>query len=193
MPRLTPTRRRISRRSFVAGSAAAAGGLLALGPGRRLARADEAPALVTGDKARPVITHGILSGDVLADRAMIWSRCDRPAQMIVDWSTEENLARAQRVIGPTALIDGDFTARLDLGGLPPDQPIFYRVTFQDLLDPRAMSEPVAGRFRTAAVGRRDIRDAAAIDRIIGAHGRRVALVIHTAVALWMLSRTCLPS
>src|SRR5438094_8216391 len=88
---------------------------------------------------------------------MIWSRADRPAQMVVEWSTEESLARAERVVGPTALEDGDFTARLDLGGLPPDQPIFYRVTFQDLANPRAMSEPASGRFRTAAMHRRNIR------------------------------------
>jgi alkaline phosphatase D len=158
MPNITPARRRLSRRSFLGRSAAAAGGgLLVLGTGGRRALADNAPALVTSDKARPVVTHGVQSGDVLADRAMIWSRCDRPAQMIVEWSTEENFARAQRVIGPTALEDGDFTARLDLAGLPPDQPIFYRIIFQDLSAPRAMSEPVAGRFRTAAMQRRNIR------------------------------------
>jgi alkaline phosphatase D len=157
MTKLTPTGRRISRRSFLARSAAVTGSLLALAASGRRAAGDTAPAVVTSDKTRPVVTHGVQSGDVLADRAMVWSRADRPAQMIVEWSTEESLARAERVLGPTALEDGDFTARLDLGGLPPDQPIFYRVTFQDLADPRAMSEPVTGRFRTAAMHRRDIR------------------------------------
>ena len=157
MPNLIRSRRRISRRSFLGGSAAVTGGLLALAAAGRRAVADAAPAVVTSDKMRPVITHGVQSGDVLADRAMIWSRTDRPAQMIVEWSTEESLARAERVVGPTALEDGDFTARLDLGGLPPDQPIFYRVTFQDLANPRAISEPVTGRFRTAAMHRRNIR------------------------------------
>src|SRR6185312_3698980 len=157
MLKLTPARRRISRRSFLGRSAAVTGGLLALTAAGRRAVGDTAPAVVTSDRARPVITHGVQSGDVLADRAMIWSRADRPAQMMVEWSTEESLAGAERVVGPTALEDGDFTARVDLGGLPPDQPIFYRVTFQDLANPRAVSEPVIGRFRTAAMHRRNIR------------------------------------
>ena len=36
-------------------------------------------------QSRPVITHGVMSGDVAHDGAMIWSRADREAKMLVEW------------------------------------------------------------------------------------------------------------
>ena len=109
----------------------------------------EAPAIVTADAARPQIPYGVQSGDVTSDSAMIWSRTDRPARMVVAWSTRDSLASPNVVSGPTATPDGDFTARLDLGGLPPGQRIFYRVTFEDLDTGRTKSEPSLGSFVTA--------------------------------------------
>lgn len=38
---------------------------------------------------RPVITHGVQSGDVGADGGVVWARTDRPAQMLVEVSTSE--------------------------------------------------------------------------------------------------------
>ena len=32
---------------------------------------------------RPVITHGIQSGDVSIDSAVVWARADRPSRMLV--------------------------------------------------------------------------------------------------------------
>ncbi|MFO1057636.1 MAG: alkaline phosphatase D family protein [Dongiaceae bacterium] len=145
----------ITRRSFLWGTAAA-GGSLVLAPRVRRALA-EAPAVTVSEKARPAITHGVMSGDVTADRAMIWSRADRPARMLVEWSTEENLSRAVRVAGPNVLADGDFTGKLDLAGLPAGTTVFYRVTFEDLANPGATSAPATGRLRTAPAGARDIR------------------------------------
>ncbi|MEC9484142.1 MAG: alkaline phosphatase, partial [Halomonas sp.] len=40
-----------------------------------------APAIVLAESRRPVVTHGVMSGDVLPGRAMLWSRSDRPARM----------------------------------------------------------------------------------------------------------------
>ncbi|MEP7127048.1 MAG: alkaline phosphatase D family protein, partial [Byssovorax sp.] len=84
-----------------------------------------------------------------ADRAMIWSRADRPAKMVVEWSTRDSLASPILVPGPIATPDSDFTARIDLDGLPPGQRIFYRVTFEDVDTGRTRSEPVLGSFLTA--------------------------------------------
>lgn len=109
----------------------------------------QAPAIVTADAARPQIPYGVQTGDVTADRAMIWSRADRPAKMIVEWSTRDTLASPILVPGPIATPDGDFTARIDLDGLPPGQRIFYRVTFEDLATGRTRSEPVLGSFLSA--------------------------------------------
>jgi alkaline phosphatase D len=138
----------ITRRSFLYGAAATGGSLVA------------APLLgrpVLADTTQPAITHGVQSGDVLAERAIIWSRVDRPSRMWVDWSLEESFARRVRVPGPNALADTDFTARLDLSDLPPGQQVFYRVTFEDLANPGSMSAPAIGRLRTAPLAGRDIR------------------------------------
>ena len=138
----------ITRRSFLHGVAAAGGSLVA-------ARVLSRPVLA--DTAKPSITHGVQSGDILTDRAIIWARADRPSQMLVDWSLDESFARATRVPGPNALVDGDFTARLDLIDLPAGQDIHYRVQFEDLANPGSIGEPVTGRLRTAPAAPRNIR------------------------------------
>jgi alkaline phosphatase D len=110
-----------------------------------------APAVVTADKLRPLLPGGVMSGDVTASSAIVWSRTDRPSRMIVDYSTSESFKRFERRVAPAALESSDFTARIDLTDLPPGAEVFYRVRFQDLVNDRAFSEPVTGRFRTAAL------------------------------------------
>lgn len=105
---------------------------------------------------RPVIGHGVQSGDVATDGGVIWSRADRPSQMLVEVSTTESFRNA-RVLPPiAALPETDFTAKLLVDDLPSDQDIFYRVKFRDLSHSSVESEPVVGRFRTAPAGRRDV-------------------------------------
>ena len=110
-----------------------------------------APAVVTADKSRPQLPGGVMSGDVTATSGIVWSRTDRPARMIVEYSTSERFDTFQRRIGPAALDSSGFTARVDLTGLPPAADMFYRVRFQDLVDGKAYSEPVTGRLRTASL------------------------------------------
>lgn len=88
---------------------------------------------------------------------MIWSRSDRPARLIVEWSTTEAFRDPKRVLGSHAIEVTDFTARIDLRDLPSDQQIFYRVLFQSLADGKTLSEPVIGRFRTAPSKPRNLR------------------------------------
>ena len=33
---------------------------------------------------RPVVTHGVQSGDVSGDSGMVWARADRPSRMMVE-------------------------------------------------------------------------------------------------------------
>ncbi|HEX5082045.1 MAG TPA: alkaline phosphatase D family protein [Blastocatellia bacterium] len=115
-----------------------------------------APAIIISDKIRPQIPFGAQCGDLAADRAMIWSRSDRAARMIVEYSTTESFQNARRVAGPAALEPTDFTARVDLTELPAGQKIFYRVTFQSLDDAKVFSEPVAGSFLTPPNTKRDV-------------------------------------
>lgn len=131
-----------------AGTAATGSGLLALG-------GFGAPAIARS--AGPLITHGVQSGDLGPTSGMVWARSDRPARMLVEYATTQGFADARVLAGPAALEDTDFTARLELTGLPPGQTIFYRVRFLDLADLKALSEPAVGRFRTAPPSGRDIR------------------------------------
>ncbi|MEO8804553.1 MAG: alkaline phosphatase D family protein [Burkholderiaceae bacterium] len=111
------------------------------------------PAAGTSESARPQVPYGVMSGDVDVDRAIVWSRADRPSRMLVEWSTTESMRDVRRIAGPAAMETSDFTARMDLVGLPAGQTIFYRAQFQNLADPSAFSAPVTGRFRTPAVGK----------------------------------------
>lgn len=113
--------------------------------------------LYSQSNQRPQAKWGAQIGDVAPGRALIWSRSDRPARMIVEWSTTEAFRDAKRVLGSHAIDATDFTARIDLRDLPADQHVFYRVYFQSLADGKTLSEPVGSRFRTAPAQSRDIR------------------------------------
>lgn len=136
----------LTRRSLLAGAG--------IGVGAVLTGRFPAPALAKLD--RPTLTHGVQSGDVGPVSGLVWARCDRPARMLVEYATTEAFRDARLVSGPAALEDSDFTARVELSGLPPGQTIFYRVSFLDLGDLKTQSEPVVGRFRTAPTTPRDI-------------------------------------
>ncbi|NOG69886.1 alkaline phosphatase [Roseicella sp. DB1501] len=140
---------RIPRRAALLGAA----GLAAGSQGGLL----HGPAAIAAEAARPRAEWGAATGDVTADRALIWSRADRTARMIVEWSTDEGMRNATRLRGPWATEASDFTARLDLGGLPADAEIFYRVSFAGPDAGAPLSAPVLGRFRTAPAARRDVR------------------------------------
>ncbi|TXT34400.1 MAG: alkaline phosphatase D [Comamonadaceae bacterium] len=114
------------------------------------ALAQPAPALITRDAQRPQMAHGIQSGDPQADRAIIWTRSDRPARLWLDWSTSASMTNATRVRGPYLLEDSDFTGRVDLSALPAGQEIFYRVVLQDLHNERVLSEALPGHLRLPA-------------------------------------------
>jgi alkaline phosphatase D len=104
----------------------------------------------------PLITHGVQSGDITHDGAMIWARADREARMMLEWSTTEGFADPRRVATLSIGDPTDFAGKIALTGLPSDQDIFYRVTMADLADGNALSEPVIGRFRTAPGALRDV-------------------------------------
>jgi alkaline phosphatase D len=109
----------------------------------------QGPAVLPSEGDRPRITHGVSSGDVGEESAVVWSRADRPSRMIVEYTMTDSFRDARRVVGPAALPEDDFTARVVLTGLPPGQQVVYRVTFQDLTNPSLSSSiPAQGRFRT---------------------------------------------
>ncbi|BAZ49091.1 alkaline phosphatase [Nostoc sp. NIES-4103] len=147
---------KLNRRQFLVSSALTAGGIISTNLVAKSQVFAQAPAIITSDNMRPGIPYGVACGDITNDNITIWSRSDRPARMLVEYSTSESFRRVQRVLGSYALKDNDFTARLNLNNLPPGQQIFYRVIFQDLDYKNTYSAPVTGTFRTPPVYGRDI-------------------------------------
>ena len=112
---------------------------------------------ITEDRLRPNVSCGVASGDVSTNSATIWSRSDRSSRMLVDVSSNEFFKNARRVIGPDVLESTDFTGKVLVRGLKPGEPVYYRVTFQDLEDLAKLSAPHVGRLVTAPEKPRDIR------------------------------------
>lgn len=105
---------------------------------------------------RPALSHGLQSGDVSGDSAMVWARADRPARAVIEWATTERFQDIQGGVFIDALPESDLTVKAALPGLPPDQEIFYRVRLQSLAEPALLGEPLVGRFRSAPASRRDV-------------------------------------
>src|SRR3954466_16135122 len=84
---------------------------------------------------RPVITHGIQSGDVSIDSGVVWARADRPARMRVEVATTDSFRNIRSAVTVDALPETDFTAKALLEGLPSGQDIFYRIAFEDRATP----------------------------------------------------------
>jgi len=97
----------LTRRELV--KAGAAGAVVAVVPAAR------APAHVP---SRPVLTHGIQSGDVTADSAIVWARADRPSRIIVKLNHGGG-----RIEGPLLTPATDFTGKVPLPGLPAGEEI----------------------------------------------------------------------
>jgi alkaline phosphatase D len=105
---------------------------------------------------RPLITHGVQSGDATFDSGMVWARTDRPARMLVEAATTDSFRDIVAATTVDALPETDFTAKALLDNLPPGRDVFYRIRFQNLDVPAILGEPQIGGFRTAPVERRDV-------------------------------------
>jgi alkaline phosphatase D len=105
---------------------------------------------------RPMVTHGVQSGDVSVGSGMVWARADRPSRMTVEVSTTGSFSAIRSGAFADALPETDFAAKVLLENLPPGQDVFYRVRFEDLSSPAIVGEPVIGRFRTAPSDRRSV-------------------------------------
>ena len=93
-----------------------------------------APAVQT----EPVVTHGVVVGDVTAGSAVVWARADRPATLRV---TVQGGPHEQAPPQPVDARD-DFTGQVVVTGLAPGRTYRYRVRFDQ-------GPVVTGSFRTA--------------------------------------------
>lgn len=143
----------LSRRQFLIRSALVSSGTIAANLLTDTRFTHSAPAIVPSDRLRPKIPYGIATGDITQGSAVIWSRSDRPARMLVEYADNDTFRNPKQIVGSVALAASDYTARLNLTGLPTGRSIFYRVRFQDLDDAKLVSAPVNGSFRTVAMGK----------------------------------------
>src|SRR4051812_30610560 len=99
--------RTLNRRAFMSASGA---GLATLATG--LAR----PSLSRAAD-RPLITHGLQSGDVSANAGVVWARADRPSRALIEVATTDRFDDVRYTVWVDALPDSDFTAKLLLSDL----------------------------------------------------------------------------
>lgn len=152
-----PSKSELQRRQFLCNVSAGAAAIIAATSLPKIARAQTAaPALVTSDNLRPQLPCGVMSGDITRGKAIIWSRTDRPARILLEYANNEAFKNASNISGPLALPSTDYTARIDLSGLPTGQRTFYRVRFQDVQNPSAVSEAVKGSLLLPGGTERDI-------------------------------------
>ena len=158
----------MNRREFLK-IASAAGTALA---GEQSTRAQDqptgAPAVVTAERLRPLMTSGVQVGDVTAERAIVWSRTDRPARMVVEYATRESFrdATPRRAVRRRSKTPTSPRASTS-AACRPARRIFYRVRFDR---PRRSGSAAAsrstGRFRTPPAGApRDVTFAWSADTV----------------------------
>lgn len=106
------------------------------------------PAILRAQDAAPAVTSGVQFGDVQNGRAVVWAQASRPAQMLVEWATNERFDDSKFAAPDFALNANGLCAKVLLAELPPGQTIFARTRFKDPAS-RAVSDPIVGHFRTA--------------------------------------------
>ena len=102
---------------------------------------------LSSDRTLPNVSHGVSIGDVSSDSAVIWSRADRPSQMIVEVSGDETFKQSRKIIGPEVLPHSDLTGKVLLREFPDSDYLHYRVSFRDLDQRKKIGAPFAGRAK----------------------------------------------
>ena len=92
--------------------------------------------------ATPVFTHGVASGEITADGAVLWTRVEAAASVKVEVSADPSFQKVVRRRTGHPSADGDFTVRLEIQGLDPATSYYYRFRVG-----AAVSE--TGTFQTA--------------------------------------------
>jgi alkaline phosphatase D len=97
------------------------------------------------ERIPPRLTHGVASGEVTHDRAIVWARCNREGLLNV------SIAGGPSVSTPVSKYR-DFTGKALLERLTPDTTYTYRATCAldaESIATAAATANMAGRFRTA--------------------------------------------
>ncbi len=119
--------------------------------------AQSSPMRIGRPQGRPFLPWGVQLGDITSSGLTLWSATDRPAQMLVEVADNSAFQSAMRFTGGIALATQDFTARVNLQGLPDAELLHYRVSFRDLDKAGLSSEPFVGTIRPLAQNPRRLR------------------------------------
>lgn len=98
----------------------------------------------------PETSWGVQIGDVTSNSALIWSRADRVARLVVQ------IGNGPEIAGDDATEATDFTARARLENLAPGARVRFRARFDPLVG-SARSEWLEGSFTTAPVVAQRVR------------------------------------
>ena len=123
-------------------------GLPYLGLTTRESLARGLPHLITNESQRPLALWGSMVSEVTQKGAIIWSRVDRPSQMVVKWSLDPDFKVSETLPAVSALPQNDLTARVLIRKLPPGRRVFYLIYFESFLHENARSLPIYGEFST---------------------------------------------
>jgi alkaline phosphatase D len=77
--------------------------------------------------AAPILTHGVASGEVTANSAIVWARADRAATLVVEYAGNAAFRRSQTAGKVRVTAKTDFTGVVAITGLQPATRYYYRV------------------------------------------------------------------
>ncbi|NNP67930.1 alkaline phosphatase D family protein [Acinetobacter sp. Ac_5812] len=147
-----------SRRRFLLNSGKLALGIASLPTLSACGLSDnKTPAIIIPDHVRPKFPSGIQIGDVYYGNATIWAQTDRAAKLRVEYDFTDSFKQPKIVSGAIVTNASDFTGRVNLTGLPENQHVFLRVTFEDATQNGVISHAYTGSFRTAPSAQTSIR------------------------------------
>lgn len=149
---MTIDRKGFSRRDFLITS-----GHLGIGLGLAATGLLGAPAIIMAEGRRPTVEGGVMSGDALTDRAMLWGRASMPSRMLVEVADNPEFRGARQLPWVDVLPSTDLIGKIDATGLQGMNTAHYRVRFAALGDERAVSEPMVGQLRLPPSTPRDLR------------------------------------
>lgn len=140
----------MKRRGFLGGATAI--GAAALASGCDDESTEPEPELI------PVFSHGVASGDALADAVILWTRVTVDQESVeVEWQIATDPELADVVASGTVSTDAsrDFTVKVDVGGLSAATTYYYQFSVPDEDSPigraRTLPDGATSRARLAVV------------------------------------------
>lgn len=118
-----------------------------------------APAIIQPESAWPELRHGVMTGDVDAQRAIFWSKTNLAAQPVLEWADNPEFRRSHFQAGAITDARRDYTCHLDVAGLPAGKTLHYRFHFKNAQNSRASvsSAPASLTLPERGVAKRNIR------------------------------------